>query len=113
MEITEYVKAGGTFLKADDVIQHPTATFVIANEGTMVPSERFGNTRLHLEGEFNGEPKIFDCAKTNARVITEKAGGDTSKWIGKELVFETYKTKTSDGKLVDAISVKEVKDKKA
>ena len=56
------------------------------------------------------QERTFDCSKTNARTIEEKLGtADTSKWIGKHLVFETYKTKTSEGKLTDAVNVKEIK----
>lgn len=109
MEIKDYVKAGGSFLKAEDIKKNPTASFVIHSEGVMVPSEKYGGTRLHIEGNFGSENKIFDCAKTNARVISEKLGDNTSKWVGHILTFDTYKTKTSDGKLVDAINIKEVK----
>lgn len=109
MEIKDYVKATSSFLKASDIQANPTALFVITGEGTMVKSEKFGNEKLHIDGEFAGEKKTMDCAKTNARLIAEKLGDDTKKWIGHTVSFETYKTKTSDGKLVDALSVKEVK----
>jgi hypothetical protein len=36
-------------------------------------------------------------------------GPDTVKWIGAELSFETFKTRTSEGKMVDAINVKQIK----
>ena len=101
------------FLKAQDVMDKPEAVFVIKTEGEMVKSEKFNTTRLHLVGEFAGEEKTFDVSKTNARFIEEKIGADTSKWVGKALVLETYRTKTSDGKMVDALNVKgitEVKD---
>jgi len=108
MELDDYIKTTGNFLKADDIKKNPTASFVISNEGTLVESEKFGNMRLHIEGNFGGEPKIFDCAKTNARTIAEKLGNDSKKWLGHLLTFETYKTKTSDGKLVDAITIKTI-----
>jgi len=108
MEIKDYVKAAGNFLKAEDVISNPTASFVIKNEGVMNISEKFGNERLHIEGTFGTEDKIFDCSKTNARAIAEKLGENTKDWVSHTLTLETYKTKTSDGKLVDAINVKEV-----
>ena len=111
MDLTDYTKATGMFLKASDVKDKPEAVFVIINEGDMVVSEKFGNTRLHLQGEFAGEQKTFDCSKTNARFIEEKLGTDTSKWIGKILVLEVYRTKTSDGKMTDALNVKQVTDK--
>ena len=108
MDIQKYTKQTGQFLKAQEVKDNPKAVFVILSEGVMVTSEKFGNERLHIEGEFASEPKVFDCSKTNARVIEAKLSGDTKKWIGKALVLEVYKTKTSDGKLVDALNVKEV-----
>ena len=110
MDLTEYIKATGMFLKASDVMDKPEGVFVITSEGEMVTSEKFGTTRLHLEGEYAGELKTFDVSKTNARFIEEKLGADTSKWIGKILVLETYRTKTSEGKRVDALNVKDVKD---
>lgn len=110
MDLKEYTKATGTFLKAQDIKDKPEAVFVITTEGEMVTSEKFGTTRLHLEGEFADEVKTFDISKTNARFIEEKLGADTLKWVGKVLVLETYRTKTSDGKMVDALNVKEVKD---
>jgi len=110
MDLTEYTKAAGMFLKAQDVKDKPEAVFVITTEGEMVTSDKFNVTRLHLLGEFDGEVKTFDVSKTNARFIEEKLGTDTSKWIGKVLVLETYRTKTSDGKMVDALNVKDVQD---
>ena len=108
MDLTEYTKSAGNFLKAQDVIDKPQAVFVIITDGEMVQSEKFGTTRLHLKGEFAGESKTFDVSKTNARFIESKLGADTSKWIGKVLVLETYRTKTSDGKMTDAINVRDV-----
>jgi len=112
MEISKYTKQTGQFLKAQEVKDKPKAVFVILSEGIMVTSEKFGNERLHIEGEFDAEPKTFDCSKTNARFIETKFGADTKKWIGKSLVLEVYRTKTSDGKLVDALNVKEVLENK-
>jgi len=108
MDLTKYTKQVGMFLKASDVKANPKAMFVITAEGEMVTSEKFGNERLHIEGEFAGEQKLFDCSKTNARFIEAKLGSDTKKWMGKALVLEVYKTKTSDGKMVDALNVKEI-----
>lgn len=108
MEIKGYVKPSGIFLKAEDIIKNPTASFVIHSEGIMSKSEKFGTERLHLEGNFAGEDKIFDCSKTNARTIAAAIGDNTKTWLGRILYFETYKTKTSDGKLVDAINVKRI-----
>jgi len=109
MDISEYTKQQGAFLKADEVIKNPSIAWEITEEGSLVTSEKFGNQRLHLPVKNGDEARIFDCSKTNSRFIEETLGKDTSKWIGKFLILETYKTKTSDGKLVDAINVKEIK----
>jgi hypothetical protein len=109
MDTSTYTKQTGTFLKADDIKKHPEAIFVILDEGEIVKSEKFGNERLHLSGEFNKEEKTLDCSKTNARAIEKVLGPESKKWIGKSLLLEVYKTKTSEGKLVDAINVKEVR----
>ena len=109
MDVSTYTKAAGSFLKADDIKKNPSAPFIITDEGEMVTSEKFGTERLHLTGQFDAVDKTFDCSKTNARVIEKVLGVDSKKWIGHQLFFETYKTKTSDGQLVDALNVKEVK----
>ncbi len=109
MDIAAYTKSSGMFLKAEDVKAHPESVFVITGEGEMVTSEKFGNLRLHISGEFDKEEKTFDCSKTNARTIGETLSSDTSKWIGKTLVLEVYRTKVSDGRMVDAINVKEIR----
>jgi len=109
MEITNYVKASGSFLKAEDIKTNPTTAFLIKSEGVMNISEKFGNERLHIEGTFGKDEKIFDCSKTNARAISEKIGADTTKWIGRSIIFDTYKSKASDGKLVEVINVTDVK----
>jgi len=89
MDISDYTKQQGTFLKAEDVAKNPS---------------------LHLPIKNGEDVRIFDCSKTNSRFIEEKLQtSDTKVWVGKFLVLETYRTKTSDGKLVDAINVKEVK----
>lgn len=107
VNIDEYTKASGMFLKAQDIIDAPATQFVIKEEGQMVPNERFGGERLHLQGMFGEEDRVFDCSKTNARFISEKLSTDTAKWVGAKLVLETYRTKTSDGKMTDAINVKD------
>lgn len=110
MDIQEYIKQHGTFLKAEEVTKNPLLAWEITGEGDLVTSQKFGNERLHIPLKNGTEERVFDCSKTNARFIAEKLGTtDTKQWIGKHLVFETYRTKTSDGKLVDAINVKEVK----
>lgn len=107
VEIDSYTKASGMFLKAQDVIDNPANIFVIKEEGQMVPNEKYGGERLHLQGLFGETENTFDCSKTNARFISEKLGTDTAKWIGAKLTLETYRTKTSEGKMVDALNVKE------
>jgi len=109
MDVSSYTKQQGSFLKAEDVNADQNALWEIIGEGDLVKSEKFDVVRLHLPVKNGDIEKIFDCSKTNARVIEEAVGSsDTKQWIGKLLVLETYKTKTSDGKLVDAINVKKV-----
>jgi hypothetical protein len=110
MDVSEYTKPQGQFLKADDVNANQNALWEIIGEGDLVTSEKFNVQRLHLPVKTGDKEFIFDCSKTNARAIEEKLGVDSKLWIGKHLLLETYKTKTSDSKkLVDAINVKEVK----
>lgn len=110
MEIEEYTKQPGSFLKAQDVLDNPEVLWEVTAEGSMVVSEKFGNQRLHLPVSAGGDGKIFDCSKTNARTISEiLKDTDTKNWIGKLLELQTYKTKTSDGKMVHAIDIKSVK----
>jgi hypothetical protein len=108
VDITQYTKAMGTFLKAEAVKLHPQVPFIILMEGRMEKNAKFGIEKLRLEGEFNGQESIVDISKTNARAIEKKLGSDTKKWIGHQVFFETYKTKTSDGKMVDALNVREI-----
>lgn len=111
MQITDFVKPSGNFLKAEEVKTSQNPEFVITNEAQVVDNDYKGkvNQRLHVEGEFDKEAKLFDMSKTNARTVAQALGNDTTKWIGHKLILETYKTKTSEGKLTDAINVKEVK----
>jgi hypothetical protein len=97
------------FLKVTDILKTPGTIFNITGEAILTRSEKFGNDRLHIPGNFGKDEKIFDCSKTNARIIQESLGPDTVKWIGAELTFETFKTRTSDGKMVDALNVKTIK----
>lgn len=107
--IDEFTKSGGMFLKADDVLNSPEKSFVITAEGELVDDERYGGQRLHLRGNFNGEEKTFNCSRTNARTISEALTPETSKWVGAILLLETYRTKIQDGRMVDAINVREVR----
>lgn len=108
MDISNFTKATGTFLKAETVKLHPTAVFIITSEGKLVKNEKFGGERVHVDGDFDKVEYVLDLSKTNARIVTNKLGNDTTKWVGHTLSLETYKTKTQDGKLVDAINIKEV-----
>ena len=110
-DIGDFTKQGSMFLRADDVLNSPDKLFVINDEAQLVDNEKFGGQRLHILGTFNGETKTFDCSRTNARTISEVLGEDTKQWLGAILVLETYKTKISDGRMVDAINVKEVRPK--
>ena len=110
VNIDDFTKQSGTFLRATDVIEAPEKSFVINGESSIVENEKFGGQRLHIPGTFSGETKTFDCSKTNARAIVEAMGNsETSGWAGTILTLETYRTKISDGRMVDALNVKEVK----
>jgi len=105
MEIKEFIKPQGLFLKAEHVTPSPTKIFVPAAAAELKPNEKFGGERLHIPGQMDEVDYIFDASKTNARTIAEALGSETTGWIGKKITLETYKTKTSDGKMVDAINV--------
>lgn len=110
MDMQEYIKPQGSFLKAEDVKADPNGLWEIMAEGEFVKSDKFNTTRLHLPVKKGEDEKLFDCSKTNARFIALTLKSDDSEnWIGKHLELETYRTKTSDGKMVDAINVKQVK----
>jgi hypothetical protein len=109
--ISNYTKPAKAYMKAADVIANPTIPFIITAEADIVEKEYKGQkqSKLQVEGEFNKEAKVLELSKTNARTIAKVFGDDTKSWIGKMLVLETYRTKTSDGKMTDAINVKEAK----
>ena len=107
MDITDYTKGKGEFLKAEDIIQNPAAVFLVTDHGNIVEN-KFGNERLHLGGEFDGQCKTFDISSTNARILVSIHGVETKEWIGKSITLDTYKTRTSDGKMVDAIAISEL-----
>ena len=109
MEINEFTKQQGEFLKADIVIKNPEALFEVIGEATIEHNEKFNTDRLHIPVKSGDSEYIFDASKTNARTIAAKLGDDTKNWVGKHIVLETYKTKTSEGKMTDALNVKEVK----
>lgn len=108
MDITNFTKQQGLFLKAADVIKSQTKIFTIVSEGKMAHNEKYGSERLHLTGEMDTTSFVFDCSKTNARTIEAVLGTDTMKWIGTQILLEVYKTKTTDGKMIDAINVAKV-----
>ena len=107
-KIDDFVKQQGQFLKAEHVNQDTKA--VILGESVVVHNDMYGQDRLHVPVEIEKKEYTFDCSKTNARTIENKLGSETNEWIGKVLVLETYKTKTSEGKMVNAINVKEVSE---
>lgn len=109
MDISKYTKQMGLFLKADEVKANANKPFVIIGEPVIAKSTKFDTEKLRIEGEFNQQERVVDISKTNARTIAKVLGEETKGWIGHQIFFETYKTKTSDGKLVDALNVKEVK----
>ena len=101
------MKASGEFLKAMNVKDGSSA--VIIGEATLVHNEKYDTDRLHIPVEIEGKEYTFDASRTNSRMIGQKLGDDTIKWISHTIVFERYKTKTSDGKMTDALNVKEIK----
>ena len=107
--IDKFTEQKAMFLKSADIIARSSDAFKITGEATITRSEKFQNERLHIPGNFGKDEKIFDCSKTNARILQESLGSDTVKWIGAELMFETFKTRTSEGKMVDALNVKTIK----
>lgn len=107
-KIDEFTKGGARFLKADEVQENFGVHFKITQEATIEKSEKYQTDRLHIPGTFKGEDKIFGCSQTNAKIIQKVLGDDTLTWIGAELTFETYKTKTREGTLVSALMVKQV-----
>ena len=110
MEINEFIKQTGDFLKAEIVLSNQDAIYEIIGEAKIVHNEKYDTERLHIPVKLGDKEYIFDCSKTNARTISEKLGkNETSEWVGKSLLLETYKTKTSEGQLVEAINVKDVK----
>tara|TARA_R110000787_G_scaffold199647_2_gene310745 strand:- start:670 stop:993 length:324 start_codon:yes stop_codon:yes gene_type:complete len=106
MDLNEYAKANAEFLRPIDVIEHPECLFNIKDEGSMVEN-KFGNQRVHLKGEFDGEDKIFDLSSTNARIISSIFGTESQDWVEKSITLSTYKMQ-KDGKLIDAIAVNEI-----
>ena len=105
MDITEFTKEQTKFLKAEHVDKSPTKIFVPTGEATTEFNDRYKTTRLHVPGQMDETDYIFDCSKTNGRTISLCIGSETKEWIGKQIRIETYKTKTSDGEMVNAINV--------
>jgi len=105
-DIKNYTKQVGAFLKAEHVA--PDKKFIIVNEAIIEHNEKFNKDDLHVHLKYEEEEYTFNCSKTNARTIKDVLGENTNDWVDSSLVFETYKTKTSEGKMVDALNVKEV-----
>lgn len=110
MDISEYAKQTGTFLNAQIVSEtEPTAVFKIEGEGEL-KENKFGNLRLYIPVKLDEENKfIFDMGKTNVKKVSEVLGMKTEAWVGSGLILDTYQTRTSEGKMTNAINVKEVK----
>jgi len=108
-DIKDYTKQLGSFLKAEHVA--PDKKFIIVEEATIEHNEKFNKDDLHIQLKSGEEEYTFNCSKTNARTIKDVLGENTIDWIGSLLSFETYKTKTSEGKMVDALNVKQVEKK--
>lgn len=110
-DISSYTKAQSAYLKAKDVVDSKTKVFTISAEATIVDKDFNGkkSQKVSIEGTMDEKEYIFEAGKINAAIIAKALGSDTKKWIGSQLVFETYKTKNDKNVLVDAIAVKEVK----
>ena len=106
VDITNYVKQQGLFLKAENVGKEAIA--VITGEAVEHHNDKFDTERLHVPVSIQEVEYVFDCSKTNAKAIAKVLGNNTESWKGAELVLETYKTKTSQGKMTDVINVKAV-----
>ena len=111
MDISEFTKAGSMYLKAENVLKAKNPILTITAEAKLVDKEFEGkkSQALQVEGDLDAVAYKFDLSKTNARIVSDVLGSDTKKWIGSQLVLETYKTKNSKNVLVDAINIKEVK----
>lgn len=105
VNISDFTKQQGTFLKAEHVNASKTKVFVPKEEAQIVHNEKYDTDRLHILGEMDENEYTFDCSRTNSRVIADALGEDTKAWLGKSITLEIYKTKTSEGKMVDAINV--------
>lgn len=109
VNISEYAKAQSPYLKAKDVIDSKTKVFTITEEAKIASTKFEGveGTQLQIVGEMDSKEFKFGVSKTSARIIEEVLGSDTAKWIGSQLILETYKTKNKKNILVDAINIKE------
>jgi len=108
MDLKSFTKQSGTFLNAEIVKKYQNMVFIIKGEGELI-TNNFGEEKLRVPIMIGSEDYTFDMSKTNARTVEKELGSETVTWINKGLVLETYKTKTKEGKLVDAVNVKEVK----
>lgn len=115
MDISNYTKAVGTFLKPENVAIAKSQEFVIIGEPRLVDKEFDGkkSQAVQLEGEMDGVGYKFDLGKTNARTVAGVLGNDTKNWNGGVLVLEIYKTRATNGikkgQMVDAINIKSVR----
>ena len=110
MDISTYTKQQGQFLKAEHVNAHKNMVWIMdTTTAKMVTSDKFNTERLHISVTLGDDTYTFDMSKTNARTVEAVLGSDTARWNNNGLVLETYKTKTTEGKMTEAINVKEVK----
>ena len=108
MDIKDFVKQQGAFLKAETIVNNPEAEFTISEEPVIVHNKTFDKDRLHIPLKFQEVEFTFDCSKSNARIIAGVIGEESTTWVGKKLTFETYKMMGTDNKMRDAIKVKGV-----
>lgn len=104
MDISSLTSLTGNFLKAENVKNAENGAWKISGESKIIEN-KFKIMRIHVPLTYGDNEFIFDCSKTNAKKISEELGNETKHWINNFLHLSIYKTRTSDGKMTDAINV--------
>ena len=107
-DIDTIYSSGGTWLKAEDLVESDDITLTI--EGVEIKAFDDGKSKAILT--FGGTDKRLVVNKTNALMISEVCGSkNTDKWIGKPITLYTTKVEYA-GKLQDGIRVRPPQKKK-
>jgi hypothetical protein len=102
MDIDSIFSSGGTWLKAEDLLDSDDVDLTI--EGVEIKKFDDGKAKPILS--FEGADKRLVVNKTNALMIAEVCGSrDTDQWIGKPITLFTTKVEYG-GKLMDGIRVR-------